>query len=127
MSDIIKQIDEWQKNDNRAPQDLGFLLWDNVEEIKAALTVLQKIASGDDWFDISKLPEIGHLYLWIEYNDKSGTGYEREGFVSTVNGDSRLEINDHSSWDSMHKTAKKFKLQNPAKHIKMMMERELNK
>lgn len=79
-------------------------------------------------FDISELPDVGHVDLWIEYNDRSKDGFgahKCKGFVSTIDGKSRLEIDGFSEWDHQHKTATKFKHTDNAKHIDMLIQREL--
>ena len=54
MTDTIKQIEEAKKWLDGFDNDYGKN--DPVTMLKAALSALQKIASGDDWFDIESAP-----------------------------------------------------------------------
>lgn len=42
-----------------------------------------------------------YLWLWVEYKDKSGSGYHEKGFI--WEGDGKIEVNGFQNWDYEHK------------------------
>jgi hypothetical protein len=88
--------------------------------IRAALTVLQKIASGDDWFDVEECPhETDVLMKWhCQY-----TGFKYEAGQYSTGSRNKLGISNQS----LHGQATHWKHIDGAKHIQMLMERELIK
>lgn len=109
MSDENKQALE----DFAASRAPDYLKDKTVETIQAALTVLQKMASGDDWFDIKSAPRDGTEILACE-----------NGYVWFVRFDKLLK--DFADPDSfVVDNLTQWKHIDGAKHINMMMEREL--
>ena len=113
MSDIIKQIDDaldvLKSTDFNSSEHIPYL-----ETWEAALTVLQKIASGDDWFDIETAPD-GFI-----------SGIEDDGDMQVCWRKDRCFLRSGDLYDYAF-NPKKWKHIDGEKHIKMMMERELNK
>jgi len=68
---------------------------------------IQALIKGNNWensgwqpIETLDLEEARYVLLWAEYNDGSGHGFHRKGFVS--NGE--LKVFDHTEWDFESKT-----------------------
>ena len=127
MKDTIKMIEELKDHVNWLVQLVcsdGEMMYQTHDvafsaiELKAALTVLQKIASGDDWFPIESAPRDGTPILFtkeggIEIGWMDWCPHTRKYYPS--NDDSDVLTPTH--WKPL----------DGAEHIKMLMEKELNK
>ena len=125
MSDTIKYIEEVLESmpspityktivNQELALTMGCWVIAGYPEIKAALTVLQKIASGDDWLDIETAPD-GFIL-----------GIEDDGDMQVCWRKDKSFLRSGDVYDYVF-NPKKWKHIDGAKHIKMMMERELNK
>lgn len=123
MTDTINQIDEDFNGSKMVLQNdkMGIrYLFDEYQErrIQAALTVLQKIASGDDWFEIETALKDGttvilHRKSKIQELTHSFSGLYQDDKWWVVEG---LEFANPTHWKPLE----------GATHIKMLMEKELN-
>lgn len=89
----ISHIEETLDEELPDEEETIFIMNDARKRVKAALTVLQKIASGDDWVKCRKDPPVGF---------------------------SSNELVLDCRVDGLY-----FKLTDQAKHIEMLLEREL--
>lgn len=123
MDDVIKGIEECRESlskllGNSLPlSDHHTNIYEAKEcgdKIKAALSVLHKIASGDDWFDYEDCPKDGSFFL---------TPYKPQGVaVATYATEEACEMVAHQC-PMYH--PKGWKHIDQAKHVAMMIEREM--
>ena len=124
MSDIIKHIDDaldvLKSTDFNSSEHIPYL-----ETWEAALAVLQKIASGDDWFDISNAPRDGGSYIF--FSPANPTAINIKARYEEVIID-YWKITSDGWWNELPEAKyTHWKHIDGAKHIKMMMEKELIK
>lgn len=123
MTDTIKMIDDALNAVKNGHIDNFDPNYDHLDVLEAALKVLQRIASGDDWFPIESAPRDGtailarcfdkgvkmntqRIIMWAEYREK------------WVFPDFCVTFNDRPShWKPLDQ----------AKHIEMLMEMEMKK
>ena len=135
MTDIIKQIEEAY---NTLDNDYILIDGPDGKEVDrardtamAALTVLQKIASGDDWFDIESAPknrpiwgycknyDQHYLMKWNEQTTFFKAGWYHCTMVSGGYGSSNDTIIPFKDEQPTH-----WKPLDGAEHVRMLMERE---
>lgn len=136
MTDTIKAIEEAADHADNNIRMATMLVEEGLplsngtlavhKTIKAALTVLQDIASGDDWFDIDTAPRDG-TYIYAKHNSqelqkvcwsmlRTKYGCEGfEGFSQYKNGNLLSAIKNLTHWKPIDGET----------HIKMLMKRIL--
>jgi hypothetical protein len=150
----VVKLKNYEGNECRAIIGVGV----DVKQIKAALSVLQKIASGDDWFDIESAPkddteiyvktchekdpyhlgdEVLTIYgVWCEFESHAadgvhtaiyGGGFDDRSY-DEPNGANMPDwwfINGGNDGYEIPCNPTHWKHLDQAKHIQMLMEREL--
>ena len=118
MTNIIKQIEDAVKRFcNEGVYDSR-----DTKTIKAALTVLQRIASGDDWFDIESCqPKDVELAVLYERNDSAPSHFEKTRVKLTYHPHSVLCSKDGVRYEK----PTHWKHIDGHKHIQMLMEEEM--
>lgn len=120
MSDIIKQIDDCitHMKSKGTVSIKGFEASDKDEAIRAALSALQKIANGDDYFPIETCSR--HK----AFIKQSGDGWTWVGVCERFDGVwGRLHF---GGWEELEGTPTHWKPLDGSTHIQMLMEKELN-
>ena len=129
MSDTIEMIEyifiKWRELGKRANgmdfthhevgvQFMDFYNSEQASTMEAALSVLKKIASGEDWFDIEDMPLNKRILVTDGENIGDGR-YNGINFIVSASNDI-CDASGIIGWKHI----------DGAKHVEMLMERELN-